>query len=154
MLLEQLDFIERQVQNQEERLEALITVTQEMQLLQSLPGVGKILSAVIALEVGDITRFGDAEGLASYAGTVPRVPRFPDRIGTPICRSHRGRKGSLWAVATGRQPLPEVGFRGGGQFRGAELLASARTSPESPLLEDSRTSRPPEGNRRSRQASG
>jgi len=80
MLLEQLDFIERQVQDQEERLEALITVTQEMQLLQSLPGVGMILSAVIALEVGDVTRFGNAEGLASYAGTVPRVHSSGGRV--------------------------------------------------------------------------
>jgi len=73
MLLEQLDFVERQIQAQEERLNALIAITPEMQLLQSLPGIGVILAAVIALEIGDVKRFPDAEHLASYAGTVPRV---------------------------------------------------------------------------------
>ena len=44
-----------------------------MQLLQTLPGVGPILSIVIALEVGSIDRFAGAEKLASYAGKAPRV---------------------------------------------------------------------------------
>jgi transposase len=35
--------------------------------------VGDILAIVIALEIGDVERFGSAEHLASYAGTVPRV---------------------------------------------------------------------------------
>jgi transposase len=35
--------------------------------------VGPILSAVIALEIGDVGRFPAAENLASYAGLVPRV---------------------------------------------------------------------------------
>jgi len=73
MLLKQLDLVERQIKALEERLEALITVTPDMQLLQSLPGVGVILAAVIALEIGDVNRFPDAEHLASYAGTTPRV---------------------------------------------------------------------------------
>ena len=44
-----------------------------MQLLMTLPGVAKILAPTIALEVGDIGRFPDAEHLAAYAGTTPRV---------------------------------------------------------------------------------
>jgi transposase len=35
--------------------------------------VGLILAVVIALEVGDVTRFPTAEKLAGYAGTTPRV---------------------------------------------------------------------------------
>jgi len=73
MLLEQLDFVERQLQKQEERLKALVKITPEMGLLMSLPGIGVILSAVIALEIGDVSRFPSAEHLASYAGTTPRV---------------------------------------------------------------------------------
>jgi transposase len=73
MLLKQLDFIEAQVKAFEERLQALIRVTPEMELLMSLPGIGVILSAVIAFEIGDVNRFPDAEHLASYAGTTPRV---------------------------------------------------------------------------------
>ena len=47
--------------------------TPAMGLLMTLPGVGFILAVVIALELGDIRRFQDAERLASYAGTTPRV---------------------------------------------------------------------------------
>jgi transposase len=44
-----------------------------IQQLLTLPGVGLTLAVVIALEVGDVTRFATAEKLASYAGTTPRV---------------------------------------------------------------------------------
>jgi len=71
--LEQLDFIRKQIASVEERLKALLKVTPEMERLTSLPGVAVILSATIALEVGDVARFPDADHLASYAGTTPRV---------------------------------------------------------------------------------
>ena len=71
--LEQLDFITRQIASLEERLKALLKVTPDMERLTSLPGVAVILSATIALEVGDVARFPDAEHLASYAATTPRV---------------------------------------------------------------------------------
>src|SRR4029434_2368656 len=47
--------------------------TPTVQWLMTLPGVGFILAVVIALELGDIRRFPDAERFASYAGTTPRV---------------------------------------------------------------------------------
>lgn len=72
-LLAQLDFIEGQIREQEQRLKQLIAVTPEMSLLLSLPGVGVILAAVIWLEIGTAERFASAERLASYAGTTPRV---------------------------------------------------------------------------------
>lgn len=72
-LLRQLDFLDEQVRELEQRLEQLAEVTPEMQKLMSLPGVGLILGATIALEIGDIARFLSAERLASYAGTTPRV---------------------------------------------------------------------------------
>jgi transposase len=72
-LLAQLDFVQQQVAQAEERLEALVEQTPEMQWLLTLPGVGVILAATIALEIGDVRRFACAERLASYAGTTPRV---------------------------------------------------------------------------------
>src|SRR5882672_9175896 len=72
-LLAQLDFIEGQIREQEQRLKQLIEVTLEMRLLMSLPGVGVILAAVLWLEIGSVARFASAERLASYAGTTPRV---------------------------------------------------------------------------------
>jgi transposase len=71
--LKLLDHLGTQIDEVEERILELVKGTPEMQLLRTLPGVAVILSSVIALEVGDITRFGRPEHLASYSGTVPRL---------------------------------------------------------------------------------
>jgi transposase len=44
-----------------------------MQWLLTMPGIGVILAATIALEIGEVSRFPSAEHLASYADTTPRV---------------------------------------------------------------------------------
>jgi transposase len=54
--------------------------TAAMQLLQSLPGIGDVLSKVVGLEIGDVHRFWSAAALASYAGTVPRVHASGGRV--------------------------------------------------------------------------
>lgn len=79
-LLAQLDFIQQQIAQQESRLQALLEVTPAMRWLMTLPGVGLILAAVIALDVGEVGRFARAEHLASYAGTTPRVMASGDRV--------------------------------------------------------------------------
>lgn len=73
-LVTQLDFIEGQIREPEQRLKQLLAVTAERQRWLSLPGVGVIFSAVIWLEIGSAERFASAQRLASYAGTTPRVP--------------------------------------------------------------------------------
>jgi transposase len=72
-LLKQLDFVQGQITEVEQRLRGVVHETPDMKLLMSLPGIGWVLTGVIVLEVGDITRFGSAERLASYSGTTPRV---------------------------------------------------------------------------------
>jgi transposase len=54
-------------------LSELVKVTEAMQRLMTLPGVGVVLAATIALEIGDVARFPSALHLAAYAGTTPRV---------------------------------------------------------------------------------
>jgi transposase len=71
--LSQLDFIQQQIEEIEQRMHTLVTDTPEMDILRSIPGIGWILSAVIGLEIGLIERFASAERYASYAGTTPRV---------------------------------------------------------------------------------
>jgi transposase len=68
-----LDFLEMQIESAEERLEKIMKVSVEADLLKTLPCVGKILSMVLMLEIGKIERFQTAAHLASYAGLVPRV---------------------------------------------------------------------------------
>lgn len=71
--LELLDQASGQIGRIEEHIREVVRETPMMQLIKSLPGVGDVLAIVIALEIGDVERFGSAEHLASYSGTVPRV---------------------------------------------------------------------------------
>lgn len=57
----------------EQHIDRTLATSPEIQLLQTLPGVGKTLAPVLWLEIGDVDRFPRAENLASYAGLVPRV---------------------------------------------------------------------------------
>ncbi len=79
LLLKQLDFVQGQIEELEQKVRDLVKDTVEMDRLRSLPGIGWILSAVIALEVGDMSRFASAERYASYAGTTPRVHASGDK---------------------------------------------------------------------------
>lgn len=79
-LFRQLDLVEDQVSELEVELRDLVKGSSQMSLLMSLPGIGWILAAVIALELGDIGRFASAERLASYAGTTPRVHASGDKV--------------------------------------------------------------------------
>lgn len=69
-LVQQLD---EQIEECQRRLQKALPQTPTRQLLMSLPGVGLILSAVIAWEIGEVRRFARPEHLASYSGLVPRV---------------------------------------------------------------------------------
>ena len=71
--LELLDQVEDHIRLSEKEIQEVVEATPAMKLLMTIPGIGKILAVVIALEIGDITRFPGPEHLASYAGTVPRV---------------------------------------------------------------------------------
>jgi transposase len=76
MLREQLktfDEIGPHVTAIEKRIREVLHPDPMVKRLQTMPGVGEILGPVIALEIGDISRFGRAEQLASYCGLVPRV---------------------------------------------------------------------------------
>lgn len=79
-LLQQLDFVEEQIDGMEKRLQELVKVTPAIQSLMTMPGVGFILATAIAWEVGDISRFDSASRLAAYAGTTPRVHASGDKV--------------------------------------------------------------------------
>src|SRR3984893_4741435 len=63
-----LDFLETQIESAEQRLEAIMKVSVEADLLKSLPCVGPILSMVLMLEIGRVDRFR----------TRPIWPAMPD----------------------------------------------------------------------------
>ena len=71
--LEIFDLIGIELERIEARIEQVIQPDPIVKRLQTMPGVGKILGPVIALEIGEVRRFAYAERLASYCGLVPRV---------------------------------------------------------------------------------
>lgn len=73
LLLEQLEHVESAISAIEKRMKEVFSSSEDIELLRTLPGVGLILSVVIAGEIGDIERFASAERLASYSGVTPRV---------------------------------------------------------------------------------
>lgn len=73
MQLSLLDAVQEKITELEKMIDELIEVTPQMQLLMTIPGLGPILSTVVALEIGDVARFPDQEDLATYSGTTPRV---------------------------------------------------------------------------------
>jgi len=72
-LLTQLAGLTQTIMALAARIDQVIAPTPEAERLRSLPGVGRILATVIALEVGDVARFPSAARLASYAGCTPRI---------------------------------------------------------------------------------
>jgi len=77
--LDQLDALQENIARLEERIKEVLSLTPEVELLMTMPGVGLLLGSVIALEIGDVSRFPRAENLASYAGTTPRVHSSGDK---------------------------------------------------------------------------
>jgi transposase len=81
-VLEQLqmgDAVETQIGDGEKQLAVMLYPSAERDLLKTIPCVGKILSAVIALEIGDVRRFPSAAHLVSYAGWVPGARESAER---------------------------------------------------------------------------
>ncbi len=72
--LEALDQVQRQIDLLEKRIQECVQDTPATMLLKTLPGFGKIFSALVTKEMGPANRFPDAEHFASYAGCVPKVP--------------------------------------------------------------------------------
>jgi transposase len=82
--LELMDLLDRQMKE----IEAWIINEHSNDVLieriQSLPGMGRILGAVVALEIEDISRFTRSEKLCAYAGLVPSTRSSGGKI-------HHGR---------------------------------------------------------------
>ncbi len=71
--LELLELVQDHIGQLEARIKQRIKLSDSMQRVQSLPGVGAILAIVTCLEVGSIDRFSAPKHFASYCGLVPKV---------------------------------------------------------------------------------
>ncbi len=69
--LELHELLDRHIRALEDRIESDNAAHVDAVRLRTLPGVGKVLGPVIALEIDGVARFQSADRLCAYAGLVP-----------------------------------------------------------------------------------
>jgi len=84
---------------------AMLAGDRGYQALRELPGIGPVLAAVIAAEIGDVTRFRKPGQLCSWAGLTPRHHESDLKV----IRGHVSKQGSRmlrWALCEAIQHQP------------------------------------------------
>jgi len=100
-LLDQIEFLEKQIAQVQEAIQELMAATE--QHLTTIKGIGTVLAATILAEIGDIHRFNRLESLVAYAGIDPAVYSSGEFTGTQAKLSKRGSpylRRALWLAAT------------------------------------------------------
>lgn len=80
-----VDHVESEIAASEQILEKMLETSAEREILDTLPGVGRILRAVLTLEIGNVERFEGADRLASYAGLVQAARESAEHRGKEKC---------------------------------------------------------------------
>ncbi|MBI3012458.1 MAG: IS110 family transposase [Elusimicrobia bacterium] len=105
-----LDAMEARINCLKKRLAATVKENPDAKLLESIPGIGVLLSQLIVAEIGEISRFPSAEKLCSYAGLVPSLHQSGQTLYRGSCQ-RQGNKFLRWAaveaaqVASRKDPL-------------------------------------------------
>ena len=106
VLVDNLDLVDRlteQIQALEEDLQLTPEQRKTIKLLKTMPGIGKINAAVIAAEIGDVSRFDTPKALCNWAGLTPRVRKSDRSVrhgriskrGSPYLRGAMTRAASI-----------------------------------------------------------
>ena len=97
-LLEYIEVIMRRI---EERINVSIKEDRRADLLQSIPGVGKLTAYLLLAEIGRIDRFRSPGAFASYCGLCPSVDHSADHL--RYGRIYGGRRCLKWALVESAQ---------------------------------------------------
>lgn len=92
------------LQNQVSKLDEKITVLLRSlgTTIETIPGIGPVLGAIIVSEIGDINRFSHASKLVAYAGIDPTVKQSGEFNATKNRMSKRGTpylRRALWTAS-------------------------------------------------------
>jgi len=91
-LLKTYRHLETRIEESSALVEKLYEGSREAQFIRTIPGFGKYLAVLVAVEIADIARFTDAAHLHAYAGVIPSTHSSGDR-------THHGkivRAGNRW----------------------------------------------------------
>lgn len=100
-LIEQLAFLENQIEELEEQIALLLKQTGSY--ITTIPGIGETLGAIILSEIGDIHRFDAPNKLVAFAGLDVRVTQSGEFTGTRQKISKRGSpylRRAIWLAAS------------------------------------------------------
>lgn len=89
LLIEQINFIEKQVSDVETQMSALLKKIKTT--ITSIPGIGDVTGATILGELGDINRFSSGAKLVAYAGIDASVSQSGEYQGS---NNHMSKRGS------------------------------------------------------------
>jgi len=99
-LIEQLIFIEKQIEELEIEIASLLKQTN--QVITTISGIGDTLGAIIVSEIGDINRFDAPNKLVAFAGLDVKVSQSGEFVGTKNKISKRGSpylRRAIWLAA-------------------------------------------------------
>jgi transposase len=99
--LQSLDRLWQQLQKVDEQLDKIAGQDEQVQLLQTIPGVGRRTAEVIVAALDDPKRFQNARQVSAYAGLVPdqRQSGQTNRLGSITRRGSRLLRSALVEVA-------------------------------------------------------
>lgn len=87
-MIEQLNFLETQIKQTEEEIDALMTSINSV--IETIPGIGSVTGATILGEIGDIHKFSNPKKLVAYAGIDASVSQSGQFDATHNVMSKRG----------------------------------------------------------------
>ena len=91
-LLKTYRHLETRIGESKAYVEKLYEEIREAQFIRTIPGFGKYLSVLVAVEIADLTRFTDAAHLHAYAGVIPSTYSSGERT----YHGHITKQGSRW----------------------------------------------------------
>jgi transposase len=95
--LDQIAELERRIAPIDRELSPIAGADPRAQLLQTIPGVGPLISLTFAAEIGEVSRFSSASKLVGYAGLAPRINQSGERSATGRL-SKAGPRTLRWAA--------------------------------------------------------
>ena len=97
-----LDTTEARINCLKKRLAATAKENPDAQRLETIPGIGVLLSQIILAEIADLNRFASPERLCSYAGLTPSIHQSGQRLYHGPC-PNQGNKFLRWAMVEAAQ---------------------------------------------------
>lgn len=99
-ILSTIEHLQNQVSKLDEKIAVLLRSLSTT--IETIPGIGPILGAIIVSEIGDINRFSHASKLVAYAGIDPTVKQSGEFNATKNRMSKRGTpylRRALWTAS-------------------------------------------------------